>query len=360
MMAEQTGGVMLKRISVLALALLCTGCPNSAGDCHNTLSCEPVDAGPAVVYVASDAGVECNGVCVPGFADIGGWSAHPFMLWQGPIMKIPTTQCPQNISPTQLWYSIPEQASMSCPTCSCNPSTGMCMLPDTMTLSASPVCPSDVGDAGVPLDPPSSWDGGCNTNDAIVAADCDGGSCLAVVGPMIPVNTGCTPTQAVVPKNLTWTLAAYGCAGSTNGGTCKDPGQVCAPTPPSLDGFSICVSRQGDDSLLLCPPGYPSRSVYYLSGDDTRGCSACECGPPEGDVCSSLVSFYSDDACSVQAGSVMSLSSGPTCVSIPTNAPLGSKQASAPIYSPGTCQAGGGEPTGFVKPLDPFTFCCRQ
>ncbi len=32
--------------------------------------------------------------------------------------------------------------------------------------------------------------------------------------------------------------------------------------------------------------------------------------------------------------------------------------AGAPIYTPGTCQASGGEPTGSVKPLDPFTFCC--
>ena len=209
--------------------------------------------------------------------------------------------------------------------------------------------------------PPSAWDGGCATNDAIEDAQCDGGPCLATVGPMAPIESGCMPNQVIVPKKVTWGKSAFACAGGTNKGTCKNPSEVCAPAPPPpTSGFTICVSRQGDDPLVECPLGYPERGVFYLGGDDTRGCSPCKCGPPQGSSCSSLVSLYSDSTCSMQIGSVTATSSGPACISVPANSPLGSKQASSLIYTPGSCQASGGEDIGSVQLIDPFTFCCQQ
>jgi hypothetical protein len=230
-----------------------------------------------------------------------------------------------------------------------------------VTVSASPVCPSNVGDGGVPFDPPSAWDGGCTTNDAIADVECDGGPCLAMVGAMAPIDNECMPTQVVVPQIVTWGSAAFGCAGETNKGTCKAPGHLCVPSPPPVsDGFSICVSRQGDETIIECPAGYPKQSVYYFGGEDDRGCSECKCAPPQNDACASLVSFYSDDTCTMQVGSVTALSSEPVCVSIPSGAPLGSKQAGPPTYAPGTCQASGGEQTGSIQLLLPYTFCCEQ
>jgi hypothetical protein len=131
--------------------------------------------------------------------------------------------------------------------------------------------------------------------------------------------------------------------------------------PSTLEkGFSICVSLEGDDSVITCPTQYPVRRVYYLAGEDDRGCSPCECSPPQGDSCSSLVSIYADDACSEPVGAVQAESSGPTCVSVPAGSPVGSKQASAPTYTPGMCQPSGGEMTGSVKPNHPYTICCQQ
>lgn len=253
----------------------------------------------------------------------------------------------------------PDQSPLSCSACECGPSSGTCALPAAITVSASSMCPPEAGDAGVPFDPPSGWDGGCTTNDAIAAVDCDGGPCLATVGPATPIETGCATTQVGVPKIVTWTNAAFGCAGDTNHGTCSNSSDICVPTP--APDFSVCVTRQGDESIFKCPSGYPDRSVYYLDGDDNRGCSACKCGPPTGGACSSsLVSFYADDTCSLHVGSVTASSSGPVCVSIPAGSPLGSKQASAPVYIPGTCQASGGEPTGSVQLRYPVTVCCQQ
>jgi hypothetical protein len=348
--------VLMGSLIVVALG---SGCADAADDCHNTRSCPPPpDAGTTVIYVTSDAGELCDGVCVPAVVGIG-WSSQPFMLWRGSTMQLAATQCPGNApqSSGQVWYASPDPTPLSCPTCSCAPPTGVCTLAEVVTVSASAACPSD---AGVPFDPPSSWDGGCTSNDAISGVACDGGPCLATVGPLTPIESECVP-QAVITKVAPWELAAFGCAGRTNNGACNDPGKLCVPALPSpAVGFSICVSRQGDDPMVQCPQGYPARSVYYVDGYDNRECAPCECGPPQGGSCSSIVTVYADDACSVQVGSVTAMSSGPMCVSIPDGSPLGSKQAGPPMYTPGSCQPSGGEQTGSVQPNDPFTFCCQQ
>jgi len=289
-----------------------------------------------------------------------GWSPHPFLLWSGKATEVPVDQCPPSApSFSQHWYSTPDPRA-PCPTCSCAPSTGVCMVPETISVNASPVCPSDEGDAGVPFDPPSAWDGGCTTNDAIAAIECDGGPCAVTVGPMIPVDE-CVPNELVIPKLVTWGFTAYECAGKTNDGACAGPGEVCTPAPPTPPGkFNICVSRQGDDSFVMCPAGYPVRSVFYLAGDDKRGCAPCECEAPKGSACSSLVSLYSDDACTMQVGSVTAMSSSSMCVDVPADSPLRSKQASAPIYTPGSCEPIGGGATGSVQTIDPYTFCCQK
>jgi hypothetical protein len=348
-------------IGFLAVVMVGGGCADAADDCRNTRTCAPPpDAGVTVIYAPGDAGVECNGACVPAVVDSFGWSPVPFVFWQGSLVDLATAQCPSYAKiPSQLYYATPDQTPLSCPACACEPSTGACALPVAITLGASTMCPSDTDDAGVPFDPPSGWDGGCTTNDAIAAVDCDGGPCLATVGPVAPINAACAPTQAVATKIVTWRTAAFGCAGDTNHGTCSNPSDVCTPAAPP--GFSICVSREGDESIIDCPEGYPARNIYYLGGEDDRGCAACECGPPQGDSCSSsLVSFYADDTCSMQVGAVTATSAGPMCVSIPAGSSLGSKQASAPIYSAGTCPASGGEPIGSVQSTYPITVCCQQ
>jgi hypothetical protein len=164
----------------------------------------------------------------------------------------------------------------------------------------------------------------------------------------------------VIPKDVAWGFAAYTCTGRTEG-SCTDPGEVCTPRPPATpDGFATCVNRAGDDNNIMCPPGYPARIVVYLAADDNRSCAPCECEPPQGSSCSSLVSLYADDACSVQVGSVTATSSSLMCVDVPAGSPLGSKEANPPVYTSGSCQPNGGGGIGAVQPSDPYTFCCNQ
>jgi len=46
------------------------------------------------------------------------------------------------------------------------------------------------------------------------------------------------------------------------------------------------------------------------------------------------------------------------CVDIPAGYPLGSKSATIPEYSPGTCASSGGDPIGAIDWVAPVTFCC--
>jgi hypothetical protein len=320
--------------------------------------CSPgPDAGPTVVYVVSDAGVRCNGACVPVSDNSLGWSPEPFVFWKGAATSVPKSKCPQSAPhPSQPWYSNPDQTPMSCPACSCAPSTGVCLPPASVTVSASPVCPND-GDAGVPFDPPSEWDGGCTTNDAIAAVDCDGGPCSVTVAPLVPVDE-CKPNQVMIPTIVTWQDIAFSCNGDTNHGSCANDGETCVPAAPSSVGYTVCVSQKGDDQTIMCPDKYIRSGVFYLGADDTRACAPCECGTPQGSTCSSFVSLYADDACSVGVASVTATSSDSMCATIPDGAELGSKRASPPTYTAGTCEPSGGAPTGFVKPREPFTLCC--
>ena len=352
---------MRELIGFLAVAMLGSGCANAADDCHNTKTCDPPpDAGTTVIYVTPDAGL-CDGVCAPLPPAGTDWSPQPFIGWFGLTKDLPTfgERCPATAHATSWpWYSAPDQA-FKCPSCSCEPSTGVCMLPKTVTVGASPMCPIDAGDAGVPFDPPSAWDGGCTTNDAIANVECDGGACSATVGPTIPIDE-CVPKEVVIPKDVTWGSAMYTCTGRTEG-SCSDSAEICTPRPPTTPaGFALCVNRAGDDSNYMCPHGYPVRIVVYLAAEDNRGCAPCGCEPPQGSSCSSLVSLYADDACSVQVGSVTATSSNLMCVDVPAGSPLGSKEAAPPVYAPGSCQPNGGGEIGAVQPSDPTTFCCNQ
>src|SRR5262249_22766239 len=98
----------------------------------------------------------------------------------------------------------------------------------------------------------------------------------------------------------------------------------------------------------------------YLGADDTRACAPCTCGPPEGGTCAALVSVYADDACTQQIGSVTANAAGLMCVDVPQGSPLGSKEASSPTYTPGSCEPSGGGEIGSVQPTYPLTFCCQE
>jgi hypothetical protein len=345
----------------LAIAGLCCGCFDAADDCYRTLTCPPppdaVDAGPAVDV--------CTGACVPTPDVLWG---NPFLVWRGEQPSAPA--CPPQAPRKNMeqWYTPPPPPT--CGMCSCAPPMGMCTLPVTVTADAF-LCGTSPG-AGTPFDPPALWDGGCTANDAISAnLDCDGGPCVQSITIASPVLTeeGCIASSEAPIKTAddpaSWTFM-MACDGTATG-LCPGHDEVCVPAAPVTPSgqperpagtWAHCVFRSGDEGTTECPSGYPSMHRVADSYDDTRGCSPCACGSPSGSTCATLVSFYEDGACSMPLASDTVTSAGPMCLDVPPGSALGSKAATSPIYTAGSCTPSGGAPTGTLTPVGFVIACC--
>ncbi|WP_437597599.1 hypothetical protein WMF28_33515 [Sorangium sp. So ce590] len=131
------------------------------------------------------------------------------------------------------------------------------------------------------------------------------------------------------------------------------PEQPGAP-PPS--GFLTCIFHEGD---VTCADPYLDRHVFYGSADDTRGCSPCACGEPQGASCTIMASVYSDGACAEQVASTLISSMAPFCGVTPPGVALGSKLAEVVAVDPGGCVPSGGKTVGELLPVAPSTFCCQ-
>jgi hypothetical protein len=311
---------------------------------------------------ASDAGSDappfppCAGQCAP--LPPLDWS-NPELLWIGPAQQVPA--CPAVASAPGYSGYVGLDASTSCPPCQCNPPTGSCGLPATITVSAEPCAEGDADAGGTPFDPPAGWDGGCTGNDGLDAGTlCDGSPCAqsATIGPLTVDETGCTPQAPTVsPPPITWQSAVLVCHGMAYG-ACDVSGETCTPAPPP--GFSTCVFQDGDsdcDAPLLAP--YTQKILAYGGVSDDRSCSACTCGPPAGSVCTAEISLFPDGMCASSMPNANPVdSTKPVCVDLITGTALGSKSAGTPTYSPGTCPAGGGALLGSAVGLAPKTFCC--
>ncbi len=177
------------------------------------------------------------------------------------------------------------------------------------------------------------------------------------IEPPVLHEDGCTPVTQPVPKDLspTWGTFARACEWSPRG-ICADPGKVCSPSGPP-DGFRTCIAHEGDVSCPSYSP-YQERHVFYEGLDDTRTCSPCSCGAPEGGSCSGLISVYADGACSALLSSTLVTSAGALCADVAAGSALGSKSAGPVTYTPGTCTPSGGEPMGTAEPRDAVTLCC--
>jgi hypothetical protein len=285
-----------------------------------------------------------------------GWS-DPAMTWIGlESDQANAPQCPSD-APVVAFegHDAPNAPAAVC-SCSCGPLTGHCQLPSTITVS-SLICPGS-GPSAVytPFDPPSDWDGGCVANDPIPAG---AGVESVSIGPLT-LDEGCSPISSTTPQvaPLTWTTFVRACTPAT-ASSCQAGAGVVACEPE--DGFQSCVSHEGN---VACPTGSPfsQQYVFYGGALDTRGCSPCTCLPPSGSTCFTDVEIFPNDVCQ-----------GPPAISVPftsINIPwcaifgpgfaLGSKNATAPVYTAGgaSCTALGGAPIGAGMGTTPVTFCC--
>ncbi len=302
-----------------------------------------------------DTGSVCmTGVClsVPTY-----WNG-PLLLWSGPAGQAP--ECPTG--PTGLaWQGHDDlRAPHECDTCSCEPPTGSCALPETLTASTT-ACGAP-GES-TSFNAPPAWDGQCDTAVQVPA----GAATSLTIGPLTVLEKECLPSAPTPPSAAKVVTAYWGMDAQSCHGPgflpCLDMTSACSPVEDPVD-FRVCITHAGESQCPELPGGvFTERRVFYQGIDDNRECSKCTCGPPTGSVCTAPIAIYSgaDLTCN---GSVLEMkvasSVVPVCLdlALPGQA-LGSKSAGAAAYAPGTCESLGGEPSGGATARESFTFCCR-
>jgi hypothetical protein len=260
-------------------------------------------------------------------------------------------------------YADPQVEPAHCPTCDCSPAA--CALPEEIHASAAS-CAGAEGAVSTPFDAPPGWEGTCTTENAVPAGKlCGGVPCAqsvtvapVTVEPCKPVTKGAVEGPGVFPAPV-WGAAVRECLidVDTQGGGCGT-GEWCAPVPP--EGFQLCLYVKGDDPSYACREPFTERHVVFEGfGPDTRACSPCECGEPEGASCTAYVSIFSDGGCGDPLDAVTVAQAGPVCVDVPPGLGLASKAAQWKTAKPGTCAHSGGAASGEVAPVGAITLCCQ-
>ena len=325
---------------LLWAALLLCGCEN---DFLDLPSCGAPQGPPC-------QNETCPSPCVP--IPLLGWSL-PVLLWSGPELLAPGCP-PDRAGIVQYEGHADPNDPPECPSCSCEPPIGECALPSLLTASTQ-ICgvegpaPQFYDFSGLTPDPTM-----CNTTNSIPA----GLIYSMTLGPLTMIETGCKPVTTLSPRSgaAPWKTFARACG--TGVSPCQDPDARCIATAEPPPGYSQCIYQEGERE---CPSVYPNQRVFYDGISDSRRCSECSCGAPEGGECSAYVRVYQDALCTVLVAGhlVSSDASWVACDDIVTSHALGGKTSTAPVYEPGTCEPSGGEQLGSVELLRPSTFCCQ-
>ncbi|MDI1480415.1 hypothetical protein [Polyangium sp. y55x31] len=299
-----------------------------------------------------------GGVCVPPAP--GAWKG-PLPFHYGASIDVPA--CPES-APIVAFDGFVEPASPSCSTCSCDAPIGTCHRPETWTVSSAACADPGLG-VNTNFDPPTSWDGSCNEDKAIIEGKlCGAVPCVRsiTISPPVIEEQPCTvhvsgdpaPSPPHAWHGNPWEPMGRACTSGASAPTCTaESGKVCVPSPP---GFSPCVLREGDHP---CPEGWGDRHLLYGQVEDDRACSACTCSEPSGGTCDVLASIFSEPACG-QLNLSLTVSAGMVspCHDFMPGTQLSGKRIDALTYEPGTCTPSGGELVGDLVLAEATTVCC--
>jgi len=330
---------------------------DAAADAGSDAGDEDADGGPSTNGGDGGCEIVCDADCVP--LRPGDFS-FPLLAWIGRD-ETSAPPCPDAAPVEQfVWHGEPIVPPTDCGECTCGPSYGFCSLPSSIVAHAAP-CASAEGAVATSMDPPEFWDGSCAADDGFSADTCGTGPpCVqsATIGPLVITDEACSASGASAAslEAPSWGRFVRLCEGITSTGYAGcSAAELCVPM--AQDGYRQCVQRTG---IHDCPAeGYSVRFVLYEDVKDTRVCSACTCGAPEGSGCVSSIALHADAACTSPIVAEEVSADGPTCLDLTTPVQvIGAKSATAPAYNSGTCQAQGGELLGAVEFLGPRTLCC--
>src|SRR6185369_14854502 len=107
------------------------------------------------------------------------------------------------------------------------------------------------GVAHTSSDPPASWGGLCNGENAIPAGKlCGGVPCVqsVTVAPLTMKQTGCLPNENTNASPPPWNRFARACTRSGAPQGCTTGDEVCVPAAPGSE-FKQCISKFGDPAV---------------------------------------------------------------------------------------------------------------
>jgi hypothetical protein len=171
-----------------------------------------------------------------------------------------------------------------------------------------------------------------------------------------------TPVPTVTKTITSWDTAALACATDEDPYTCNEGAGHCVPDV--LFPWRQCIWRPGVHDK--CPDNYAyelPRVMYPEQPVETRKCTDCACGGPEGGVCVGSIRLFEDGACTSEVLNQPIASVGGDCSPIfPAGKAIGSAAIMDRLYMPGSCKASGGEPIGEAHPdaAGAVTFCCLR
>jgi hypothetical protein len=317
----------------------------AAGSCGPVETFPPhVDAGPPV----TDAGEACDGVCVP----------RPPTYWIGPLLAWMGDEAAAPLCPAPMLFESYTahgylDGPIHCDACTCGPTSGTCE-PSAKVTAAAASCAKDGPDVEhTSSDPPATWTGLCNGENAIPLGKlCGGVPCVqsVTIGPVTANETGCLPIANTNASPPPWNRFVRACTPTSSHPSCAAFDEVCVVAAPESE-FKQCIFSFGKPAELKCPPSYPDQNVFYDS--DTPRCAPCACEAPTGNGCTGDLKLFQDGSCNTPLGASIPLDGkGPVCVDVPAGSAVGSKKATVSGYQPGSCKPSGGVPEGAI-------ICCQ-
>jgi hypothetical protein len=164
---------------------------------------------------------------------------------------------------------------------------------------------------------------------------------ISVSQPSDLPDDACTASESTMIPGATWNQSWTGCSADASSSDCELCGDHIA---------GLCIWTQGDVSCDL--PGFSERTLLHESVNDTRGCSACTCGEPQGFCRASATIRSGFGTCGLaNQGSIDS--GGPNCQTFDF-----ARSADVDFYDTFTCAPADVTAEGDATPSEPVTVCC--
>lgn len=274
---------------------------------------------------------EGGGVCVPEAPD----------GWMGPVAIVESGAGPQPCSgdfpnKQETLVANPTSHDAECSACSCADPNGQTCVFGVGSSYAAANC-------GGPAIQLPALDDGCSD-----AAGAGGFAAIEYPNGTLGQPGSCSPQGGGVsglPPGFDNHVTL--CAPSGAGAACGMSGNTCLPVPESPFAMTFCIYKPGE---VECPAQTYRNEQVLNVGQDTRGCSDCDCGTPSG-PCVGTIGVFTSPTC--DDGLV---ASGPTGDCLPASVTDGGIKFLE--TEPVECPASGGEPVGEASLGSEYTLCC--